>query len=493
MELIGLIQDPGSYVSWDADPREPDLGDDYGAELAAARERSGVDESIITGEALIGGRRVALIACEFAFLAGSIGVASAERFVSAMERATAEGLPVLASPASGGTRMQEGTVAFVAMVKIAAAVAAHQTAGLPYLVYLRHPSTGGALASFGSLGQVTVAEPGALVGFLGPRVYEALYGEAFPAGVQSAENLARRGIIDGVLPPDELCEVVRRVLALLDRPSHAELLQQAADPGSASLRPTGSVATWDSITRTRDRARPGLRDLLRHAATDVVPLSGTGQGERDPGLSLCLARFGGVPCVVVGQDRRIQRSHAPLGPGALRAARRAMHLSSELQLPLVTVIDTPGAELSQAAEEGGLASEIAHCLADLVTHGGPTLSVLLGEGTGGGALALLPADRTLAAEHAWLSPLLPEGAAAIVHRDPTRAPELAEQQGVASAALYAHGIVDRVVAEVPDAAAEPRVFSVRMGHAIAQELASLVLQQPDARRVARLERYRGLG
>ncbi len=492
-ELIGLITDPGSFLSWDAPVAEPDLGEEYRRELDAAQDKSGVDESILTGEASIGGHRVALIACEFAFLAGSIGVAAADRFVSAMERATAERLPVLASTASGGTRMQEGTVAFVAMVRIAAAVAAHQAEALPYLVYLRHPSTGGALASFGSLGQVTVAEPGALVGFLGPRVYEALYGERFPEGVQSAENLARHGIIDGVLPPRGLPAVVKRVLDLLDGPTHAELIAQAADPGRAADDLPGSTSTWESVTRTRDRRRPGLRELLRFAASDVVPLNGTGQGERDPGMTLCLARFGQVPCVVVGQDRQAQRIAGPLGPGALRAARRAMHLGDELRLPLLTVIDTPGAALSRAAEEGGLAGEIAHCLADLVTREGSTLSVLLGEGTGGGALALLPADRTIAAEHAWLSPLPPEGASAIVHRDTSHAPEMARQQRVASRALRENGIVDRVVAELPDAAEEPEAFCLRLGDAIAQELAALQLLPNGSRRLRRMERFRRIG
>ncbi len=492
-ELIALVADPGSYQSWDVSPREPDLGDEYRGELAAARQKSGADESVLTGEALVSGRRVALIACEFRFLAGSLGLAAAERLVAALERATHERLPVLASSASGGTRMQEGTAAFVAMVKIAAAVATHKAAGLPYLVYLRNPSTGGSLASFGSLGQVTVAEPGALVGFLGPRVYEALYGEAFPEGVQISENLTKQGVIDGVLPAEELRGVVERVLALLDRPTHAQLVARASDPGTAHEDPAGSGDTWDSVTRTRDRRRPGLRELLRHAATDVVPLSGTGQGERDPGLALCLARFGEIPAVVVGQDRRVQRAFAPLGPGGLRAARRAVRLAAELKLPLVTVVDTPGAALSKEAEEGGLASEIAHCLQDLVMHDGVTLSVLLGEGTGGGALAILPADRTIAAAHAWLSPLPPEGASAIVYRDVSHAPELAEQQGVASAALRRNGIVDRIIAESPDAAHEPDAFSRRMGDAIAQELAALSLVPPDSRRVRRFERYRNLG
>ncbi|WP_427870412.1 carboxyl transferase domain-containing protein [Leucobacter luti] len=494
-DLIRLISDEGSYRTWDEEPIQPELGEDYAAELAAARERSGVDESIVTGEARIDGRRVVLIACEFQFMAGSIGLASAERFVAAMERATRERLPVLASTASGGTRMQEGTIAFVAMVKISAAIATHQRAGLPYLTYLRHPSTGGALASFGSLGQVVVAEPGALVGFLGPRVFEALNGTPFPSGIQSAENLARIGVIDGVLPAEELREMIARTLRVLRPPSYENLLERSADRAESwpELESSGSDEAWASILRTRDARRPGLRELLRVAATDVVPLSGTGQGERDPGLSLCLARFDGVPVVLVGQDRRTQRSRAPLGPGALRAARRAMHLADELRLPLVTVIDTPGAALSAAAEEGGLAAEIAHCLADLAMHAGPTLSVLLGEGTGGGALALLPADRTVAAEHAWLSPLPPEGASAIMYRDTSHAPGLAQQQGVASGSLRRNGIVDVIVPERADAADEPEEFCSRMGGTISAELAALMLEQKEHRLSRRHERYRRLG
>ena len=493
-DLIGLVADPHSFQSWDGPPEQPLTTPEYVAELTTAALKSGVDESIISGEALIDGRRVTLIACEFSFLAGSVGLAAAERFVRAMERATAERLPVLASTASGGTRMQEGTLAFVAMVKIAAAISAHQAAGLPYFTYLRNPSTGGALASFGSLGQVTVAEPGALIGFLGPRVFAALTGERFPEGVQTAENLAEHGVIDGVLPPAELREVIARTLRLLEPPTHGELVALAADtPAVTAGTQQGASNAWESVTRSRNPRRPGLRELLRFAATDLVPLSGTGQGERDPGLTLCFARFGGIPTVVVGQDRRAQRSHAPLGPGALRAARRAMGLAEELRLPLVTVIDTPGAALSREAEEGGLAREIARCLTALIAHRGATLSVLLGEGTGGGALAMLPADRTIAAEHGWLSPLPPEGASAILYRDVDHAAELAEQQGVSSDRLRAHGIVDRIVPELPDAAAEVRGFCERMGDAIAQELAALQLQRASHRASLRFERYRRIG
>src|SRR5690349_20855235 len=475
-ELIDLVLDEGSWTSWDTPPAYGTLTEEYAAELAAAREKSGVDESVLTGEGLMHGRRVAVLMGEFRFLAGSIGRASADRLVAAIERATREGLPLLAGPVSGGTRMQEGTPAFVQMVRITEAVAAHKNAGLPYLVYLRHPTTGGVMASWGSLGHVTVAEPGALVGFLGPRVYEALYGRPFPEGVQTSENLYAHGIIDAVLPPEEIKEILDRALSILM--AAREGVAPVPDPGQEDVP---DVDTWDCVTRSRRPDRPGVRRLLRYAASDVVPLNGTGQGEADPGLLIALARFGESPCVFLGQDRRGQTTEKPMGPGALREARRGMRLAVDLGIPLLTVIDTPGAALSPEAEEGGLAGEIARSLADLVTLEAPTLCLMLGQGNGGGALALLPADRVIAAQHAWLSPLPPEGASAIVHRDIEHAPEMARAQKVRALDLMAAGVVDRIVPEHPDAADEAEAFCHRVGAVLAHELATLFAAGPEQR------------
>lgn len=488
-ELIDLVLDDGSFRCWDVPPPPArTVSPQYAAELAAARRRTGLDESVITGGGLLQRRPVAVVACEFGFLAGSIGVDAAERLVLAIERATRERLPLLAAPVSGGTRMQEGTVAFVQMVKISAAITVHKSAGLPYLVYLRHPTTGGVMASWGSLGHVTVAEPEALVGFLGPRVYEALYGRPFPAGVQTSENLYAHGLIDAVVPPEEIADIVARALTVLDaRGRDVEPVRASVD------EPLPELDAWESILRSRRADRPGVRRLLRYAATDVLPLNGTGEGEADPGLLIALARFGGAPCVFLGQDRRGQTKERPMGPGALREARRGMRLAADLGLPLVSVIDTPGAALSVEAEEGGMAGEIARCLADLVSVDAPTLTVLLGQGTGGGALALLPADRVVAAQHGWLSPLPPEGASAIVHRSTQYAAEMARTQGVRSSDLKAAGIVDRVVPERPDAADEPQAFCERLGEVLRQELTELISRDRASLRPRRLARYRTTG
>ncbi|MEU1668170.1 carboxyl transferase domain-containing protein [Streptomyces sparsogenes] len=594
LQLIEAVVDPGSWRRWDEPVAITTEDPDYRADLERARERTGLDESVVTGEGRIEGRRVAVVACEFRFLAGSIGVASGERLVRAVERATAERLPLLAAPASGGTRMQEGTVAFLQMVKVAAAITDHKAAGLPYLVHLRHPTTGGVLASWGSLGHVTAAEPGALIGFMGPRVHEALYGEEFPAGVQVAENLMAHGLVDAVLPAERLSEVAARVLRVLcgdaaavsrgdvsgaapeagpgaipggdraaagrapgarpttpavgrepetgpgrppeagDRPDPtstgrgespkgrggagaASVGAGAGGAGPASAAADGGTVPRSgrvgpgaevSIRRSRRAERPGLRDLLRAAAEDVSPLSGTGAGEHDPGLLLALARVGGTPCVVLGHDRAARHGGAaadgpgegqPLGPAGLRTARRGMRIAAELGLPLLTVVDTAGAALNREAEEGGLAGEIARCLADMVTLPAPTLCLLLGQGAGGAALALLPADRVLAARHAWLSPLPPEGASAILYRTTERAYEIADRQGVRSADLLAHGIVDRIVEEeAQDTAAEgperhPDAFLARLGATLGAELAALRAQDQAERLAARRARHRRIG
>lgn len=489
-ELIGRILDAGRWTSWDTPPRRVAApGSAYEAELAAARERTGCDEAVITGEGLLRGRRVAFVVSEFGFLAGSIGLATADRIVAAVERATAERLPLLAAPSSGGTRMQEGTAAFVQMARITAAVMRHRAAGLPYLVYLRHPTTGGVLASWGSLGHVTAAEPGALIGFLGPRVYEALHGEPFPPGVQVAENLAAKGVVDAVVGIDELPDVAARALSVL---CAGQAPARGGRPRPAVPEPAADdTPAWESIERSRRADRPGVRELLRYGARDVTVLSGTGEGEADPGLLLALARFGEAACVVVGQDRRSQRSGHPIGPAGLRVARRGMRLARELHLPLLTVVDTPGAVLSAEAEERGLAGEIARCLAELTTLPVPTLCVLLGEGTGGAALALLPTDRVLCARHGWLSPLPPEGASVIVHRTTARAAEMAQAQGVRSADLLAAGIADHLLPECPDAAAEPRAFCTRTAAAIAAHLAELTAADPADRMAARDRRLQG--
>jgi acetyl-CoA carboxylase carboxyl transferase subunit beta len=283
--------------------------------------------------------------------------------------------------------------------------------------------------------------------------------------VQTAENLAHHGVIDGVASAEELPGLVDAVLAVLvDPPSTPRLRRRTGEPDP-------DRDAWSAVRETRDERRIGVRDVLRHGAEVLLPLSGTEKGERDPTVLVVLARLDGEPCLVVGQDRSRQGPAQPMGPGALRTARRAMRLANEMRLPLVTVIDTPGAELSRRAEEGAIAGEIARCLASLATMTVPTVSVVLGQGCGGGALALLPARRVIAAEKAWLMPLPPEGASVIVHGDTAHADEQARRMRVRAVDLLANGTAHHVVPEPEGDTGEA------LAEAVAAEIAAAIRDQ----------------
>ncbi len=535
-DLLGGLLDTGTWRCWDCAPEQPALSAAYGRDLARATECSGADESVRTGEGYVGGHRVAVIASEYGFLGGSVGMAAARRAAAAIERATAQRRALLALPASGGTRIHEGTPAFLQMLTISSAIAEHRAAGLPYLVYLRHPTTGGVFASWASLGHVTFAEPGALVGFLGPRVVEALTGTMPGREAQSPETLRRVGLVDALVAPDDLRESVQRVLNVVavgtgappaersgEADSSARLETSGAEPSGTRLpgvelsgiklsgiklsgpTPSGSGRDpWMSVLATRAPDRPGLREFLAASASDITLLGaselgrGTGQITDAPGTPIvtALALLRGTPCVVIGQDRLAQRDRR-IGVDDLDAARDAVRRAADLRLPVLTVIDTPGAELSEAAERRGIATAIARCLATLLTTPVPTVSVLLGQGAGGAALALLPADAVVAAEDAWLAPLPPEGASVIMHRDVGHAASMARGLQITACDLQRLGAVDLVVPGPDGSPGTATSSDVRgrmagLAEAAAGCLRAVVGLDPATRLAARRDRHHHL-
>ncbi len=467
----------------------------YGSERLTAAAESGSEESVLVGEFLLAHRRVAVLAWEFGYLGGSVGVHAASLIVSAIRRATAESLPLLTLTRSGGTRMQEGAPAFVQMVAIAAALADHGAAGLPHLVHLCGPTTGGVLATIGSAGDFTSAEPGAFVGFLGPRAVAAITGHELPAGVQSAQNLVDHAVIDAVLDWPALRATWSTLLGLWAQgvaargpaaeeggrgrsasptppartpavatapatappgrtprapapPTRMDPARQAPAEGQTSAdRPADAGALWAMVRDTRRADRPGPAAFVAAHMTDLVVLPGTTQAEGANGALVGVGRWGDAPVVVAATVDRT--CGAPIDVGALRTLRRGIGLAARWGLPIVTLVDTNGAELSVPAEEAGIAGQISRVMLDLVRAPVPTVALLLGEGTGGAALALLGTDRIVAASHAWVSPLAPEGAAAIRHAGSHDPAEIAWSQRIGVHALADVGFIDRIVTETP--------------------------------------------
>ena len=464
-EILAALAEPGSFMSWDEHRRDGGLPAEYVAELSAAEEASGVDEAVVTGEGIVGGFRVALIVSEFGFIGGSLGTQAAARVVRALDLATERGLPVVGAVSSGGTRMQEGTAAFVRMTDIAEAFMCHRASRLPSVVFLCHRVFGGALATWGSLATITIAEEDAMIGLLGPRAYRAITGEPLPASIQRAEHVAELGLVDGLAPFEEFRTRAAAALGLLCGPDFA-----AAPPDvpMSPAQPVAAAEVADPLERSRRPGRAGVRELIARLPQPVLWLRGSASVKNGPTV-LCIARIGGVRALIIAQDRAAADSR--YGIAGLRLAQEGIDLAHSLGLPIVTVVDTPGAELSVAAEEGGLARQIASTLGAMAARTMPAVTLLLGEGCGAAAISIFGGDVVVAAESSWLAALPLEGAADLLYGDGTRAVEAAVAQRVGAPELLADGIIDRIVAEPDDD--DPAVFADAMIAACAEELARL--------------------
>ena len=483
-DAIGALADPDSFQSWDSRvDADPGDSSEYVGDLRSARTRSGCDESVLTCRIAIRGVDTAVIAWEFEFLGGSVGVGTAARIVTAIRRATAEGLPLVALPRSGGTRMQEGAPAFVQMVAITGALAEHRAAGLPYLVHLGGPTTGGVLATLGSAGDLTTAEPGAMIGFLGPRAFRAITGEPFPAGIQTAENLRARGIVDAVVDWPELADRFGTLLRLWsERPR--PIAADEADPLPREVvagAPTSAEELWQYVAASRAHDRIDAGQFISAHLTDVIPLPGTGQGEPGRGALVVLGRLHGMAVVAVATEDRY--TGEPLTAAGLRTIRRGIDLAERWGLPVVTIVDTLGAQLSVEGEQSGIAGEISRVMLRLVEARTATAALLLGAGTGGAALALLATDRIVAGSHTWVSPLAPEGAAAIRHGGTHDPAEIAWEQRIGAHALAELGFIDVVVRE-----SDPDWVATAAGEVVAQ-LAEVVAGVDPGRRVERFSAW----
>ena len=420
-------------AEWDADLRAGDP-------LSFPGYVPPVEESVRTGVTEAG---YALIEGRFEVMGGSMGAAHGERVVRAYRRARDARLPVVVVAMSGGARMQEGMVSLLQLGRTAAAARDHGAAGLLQVAILRGPTTGGVYASYASLADIRVAEPGAMIGFAGPRVVELTTGEKLPASSHSAESAYRHGLVDALVPREDQARFVERALDL----PHPGSVGRSRAPG-AHFGPTergvgggnGSGSAWDEVLAARDRQRPS-GDAWCAAITDEDSRTPLRAMPPDPCVEAALSSIGGRRVVVVTMNRERPR------PEGFRLAQRAAALAGRLGRPLVTFVDTPGADPSPSSEAAGIAGEIARTFAALDATAAPTVSVCVGEGGSGGALAIAHADRLLMLEHSIFSVIAPEGAAAILDRTVDTAPKRASDLRLTAADLLALGIVDEVIRE----------------------------------------------
>ncbi|MCP2341088.1 acetyl-CoA carboxylase carboxyltransferase subunit alpha [Actinomadura rupiterrae] len=498
------LLDPGSVEPLPA----PDVPDDplgfataraaYAAELARAR-RSGVDEAVVCVRGAVRGRPVIAAIMDFRFFGGSMGAAAGERLTGAMETALRERTPLLLVTASGGARMQEGALSLMQMAKTSQAMAELDEAGVLTVTLVTDPTYGGVAASFASLSDVVIAEPGARMGFAGPRVIEQTIRQRLPEGFQTAEFLLAEGLVDGVVPRQLLRSALARVLAAHDAgrsgPSaaaHAELLR---DPDALSGRDP-----WEAVGLARHVDRPTTLDYVAYFLEDFLELHGDRMTADCPAIVGGIGLLAGRPVMLIGHEKghstrdRTVRNFGMATPAGYRKSARLMRLAAKLGLPVVTLIDTPGAYPGLEAERDGQSIAIADNLRLMSGLPVPVVAVVTGEGGSGGALALGVADRVLALRNAVYSVISPEGCAAILWKDAAAAPEAAAALRMHAGELLRQGIVDAVVPE-PEGGAhtDPAHAATLLRNALLTTLEALQDQDPVDLIQTRRARFRRYG
>lgn len=505
---IEMIADENSFEEWDMDLQTENPLDYKGYEekIEKLQEKTGLREAVVTGKATILGHPAVLAVCDGRFMMASMGEIVGEKITRAVERATRQELPVIIFACSGGARMQEGIVSLMQMAKTSAALKRHSDAGLLYISVLTDPTTGGVTASFAMLGDIILAEPKALIGFAGPRVIEQTIGQKLPKGFQRSEFLLEHGFIDQIVERPKMRETLGRILEFhgkvqtdiedtIDKTAGETASQtgdQAVDRATGKIvskttvhtadeikskdsedivdkAQTQKINAWDRVLLSRRKNRPVGSDYIRMLFQDFTEFHGDRLYGDDPAIIGGIAYFKERPVTVIAQEKgtntkeNIMRNFAMPSPEGYRKALRLMKQAEKFHRPVICFVDTPGAFCGLEAEERGQGEAIARNLYELSGLKTPVLSIVIGEGGSGGALALAVADEVWMLENSIYSILSPEGFASILWKDSTKAKEAAKVMKLTADDLKKMGVIECVLEE-------PEQYTVQTMKPVADQL-----------------------
>lgn len=505
---IEMIADENSFEEWDMDLQTENPLDYKGYEekIEKLQEKTGLREAVVTGKATILGEPAVLAVCDGRFMMASMGEIVGEKITRAVERATRQELPVIIFACSGGARMQEGIVSLMQMAKTSAALKRHSDAGLLYISVLTDPTTGGVTASFAMLGDIILAEPKALIGFAGPRVIEQTIGQKLPKGFQRSEFLLEHGFIDQIVERPKMRETLGRILEFhgkvqtdiedtIDKTAGETASQtgdQAVDRATDKIvskttvhtadeikskdsedivdkTQTQKINAWDRVLLSRRKNRPVGSDYIRMLFQDFTEFHGDRLYGDDPAIIGGIAYFKERPVTVIAQEKgtntkeNIMRNFAMPSPEGYRKALRLMKQAEKFHRPVICFVDTPGAFCGLEAEERGQGEAIARNLYELSGLKTPVLSIVIGEGGSGGALALAVADEVWMLENSIYSILSPEGFASILWKDSTKAKEAAKVMKLTADDLKQMGVIECVLEE-------PEQYTVQTMKPVADQL-----------------------
>ena len=502
-----MTVDAGSFEEWDAGLRSQDfLGfPGYPEKLTSAHEASGENDAVVCGRGRIGGRECALFFMDAGFMMGSMGSVVGEKICRVFEKAAEAGLPVVGFTVSGGARMQEGVTSLMQMAKVSAAVRRHSEAGLLYICVLTDPTTGGVTASFAMEGDITLAEPGALTAFAGPRVIEQTARKKLPVGFQRSEFILEHGFCDAIVKRKDLPATISELLALhageapADGAPHA--IDHAAQRGSAKRggRPKAApepASAYEVVKLTRSAERATASEIIECGLDGFVELHGDRLFGDDTAVVAGIGWKEERPITVIAIERgtttkeRVRRNFGMAHPEGYRKALRLLRQAQKFGRPVLCLVDTSGAYCGIGAEERGQGDAIAQNLVAMSGLTVPVVSVITGEGGSGGALALCVADKVLMLRSSAFSVVSPEACASILWKDPKRAEDAAEALALTAPELRKLGLVDGVINDLGLTHAEIAHDIMREASIAFDELERLGGDELEQRRYAK---FRAIG
>jgi acyl-CoA carboxylase subunit beta len=492
---IELLADAGSFRERDrslisVDPLNFRAQEGYRRRVQEEQRRTGLSDAVVAGAARIAGRPVVLAVIDFRFMGGSVGCAAGEKLARAIEQGARSRTPVVMVIASTGIRFQEGVLALMQLAKVAGAARKLAAAAEPLITVLANPCLGGAFAMLGNLGDLVVAEPGALIGYATNRVVEQSTGHPAAEGSRAAEALLERGLIDNVVDRGRLRDFLTSVLEMLaSRPRGGKAL----DEQPTRFAPAGGEA-WTTVQLARHAERPTATDYIAHFSDSFVELRGDRSGVDDRSVVCGLGMLGAEPALFVGYERPRSGGAARLRSAGLRKAVRGLRLAERLRVPAIVLLDSLTAAPDVDAESSGLGAALAEALLELERVETPVVAVIIGEAHGETALALGAADRLLMLQNAVYEPVSPETAATIIYRDAKMAGDVAQSLRLTASDLRKLGIADAVVPEPAAGAHSDHEAAARLlSTALLRTIADLRQSTPRKLAQARQARYRRIG
>ena len=475
MHRIEMVADAGTFEEWDKGltSGNPLHYKGYEEKVEALQEKTGLDEAVVTGKARIAGNEVVLAVCDGRFMMASMGKVVGEKITRAVEKATSERIPIIIFACSGGARMQEGIVSLMQMAKTSAALKRHSEAGLLYIPVLTDPTTGGVTASFAMLGDIILAEPGALIGFAGPRVIEQTIGEKLPEGFQRAQFQLEHGFVDRIVERKELKLTLYRILKLhhkkegyanFDPVREADCLE-ATELMKERATKAKALSAWEKVKAARKVDRLASVDYIEQIFDEFMELHGDRQFRDDPAIVGGVAYLDGQPVTVIGVHKGkdlkecMHRNYGMPSPEGYRKALRLMKQAEKFKRPVITFVNTSGAFCGMEAEERGQGEAIARNLYEMSGLKVPVLCIMIGEGGSCGALALSVGNEVWMLENATYSILSPEGFASILWKDGRRAKEASGVMKITAQDLKALGVIEEIIPEY-GMADQPALISI---------------------------------